>query len=260
MDKRDLVKGVSEYLQEMEDRQFASEFLPEASVLLSGSTGWGIPEGLDSRADWDIHIILKDSLYENYVLRYGPNHVLDDHGHKPAVFAQIQSESWLSDRFGGKDTAVLYLWLYENGTWVADNSGIASQVKDLRQVFEAHREELARDHFVAFSVRRFDASSSVKRNLFCSAGIYRGAMAEAALRAFCIAKGSPYPYAKWLPKQVQMLGGSSLVELCEKCLAETDTRHMPPLFKQLRMEMEDIMINAFGNRRWISHWWEFNEN
>lgn len=255
-----VIEKIRDYLFNLDDASFIGDFLRGSSILLSGSSGWGIPEGSDEKADWDIHVILSDERYKEYVSRYGSNHVIDDHAHEPNVFVQIRSISWLAERLGDKCTAVLYLWLYENGTWVEDELGIAEEICRYHETFEKDIEEIAQSHFVRFSVRRLDASSSAKRGLPCAVGMYRGAMVEEALRLFCIASESPYPYDKWLSRQVEMLGGGRLVKLCEEILFEIDMERLIYLFKQVKKEMERLMINRFGDRRWISHWWEFNEN
>lgn len=261
MNKNDIVEKVRGYLLENYNETF-HQYLGESSVLLSGSTGWGIPEGSDINADWDLHVILDDDLHERYMSDFDPSCTIDDHSHHPSVFVQIRPLSWLKKRLDGIDTSVLYLWIYENGTWICDSLGIANLVEEHRKLFENNLENIAIKHFVNFSVRRLDASSSAKRGLKCATGIYRGSMVEAALRSFCIAKSSPYPYGKWLSKQTEILGeeGVSLVTLCEKCLFEQDVQKLPSLYKQLRIVMEGHMKEKFGESRWISHWWEYNEN
>ncbi len=260
LEHKEVTKDVKDYLNGIDDRWFVDNCLPAASIMLSGSTGWGIPEGFDSCADWDIHIILNDECFDEYASRYGLNHVIDDHSHDPVVFAQVRNEKWLIDRLHQKESSLIYLWLYENGTWIADPLGLIPMIRKFRQLFDRQLKELVEQHFIAFSVRRLDASSSAKRGLSCAMGIYKSAAVEAALRVFCLCQGNPYPYDKWLPKQVQMLNGAPLVELCEKCLNETTPEKSLPLLKELRRFMEDLVKSKYGEQAWISHWWEYNEN
>lgn len=260
LDKSALADKVKDHLADLEDRWFAKECLPGASVMLSGSTGWGIPEGFDSNADWDVHVILDDDSFNEYLSRYGSNHVIDDHDSQPNCFVQIRSREWLIDRLEHEETSLLDLWLYENGTWIFDSLDLADLIKEYRDTFERRLDGLVREHFVRFSVRRFDASSSAKRGLACATGMYKGVAVEAALRLFCLCAGQPYPYDKWLPRQVEMLGGSALVELCENCLSEIDLERSIADLKALRCAVEDFVKRKRGEQAWVVCWWEYNEN
>lgn len=230
------------------------------SVLLSGSTGWGIPEGEDGRADWDIHIIMRDDDYDRVSEGFGP--ILDDPNHNPPIFIQIRPMRWLEDRLTSPDTDLLYIWIYRNGTWICDDLGLQSIVSR----FEASKfdsfERLCMKEFVRFSVRRLDTASSSKRCLKCASMLYAGEMVQAALRTYCVLNRCPYPYNKWLPKQVELLGagGQELISYCEKCLETTEMCERVRLAKRIKHFLELEAIEIFGRQRWITHWWEYNEN
>lgn len=248
------------YLSECDSEAIDNYYLDNASILLSGSTGWGIEEGFDSHADWDIHIILDESSYQRYLLQYGPNHVVDDHLHNPIVFAQIRSKDWLVSRLKAENTSLLYLWIYANGTWIKDGLNISTMIQKFQQNFEQDLQKYARESFVKFSVRRLDASSSAKRGLLLASNIYCGEMIESALRAYCVSQGSPYPYNKWLAKQVEMLGGFPLLNLCENVIQASSVDNFVHQCKRLRNSLENTMREKFDNQRWIDYWWEYNEN
>ena len=62
---------IREYIRELNGNVFPNKLKDRVSVFLSGSTGWGITEGFDSKADWDLHLILSDEDYEKFVEVYG---------------------------------------------------------------------------------------------------------------------------------------------------------------------------------------------
>lgn len=61
---------IREYIRELNGDVFPNILKDRVSVFLSGSTGWGITEGFDSKADWDLHLILSDEDYEKFVKVY----------------------------------------------------------------------------------------------------------------------------------------------------------------------------------------------
>ena len=230
--------------------------------MLSGSAGWGIKEGIDQRADWDIHVLLSDEDYLAVSKKYGNDYVIDDREHAPVVFCQIHNKKWLQERLLGKDTAVLYLWIYTRGLFIQDKIDVEPLVSECRKGFLEKLPELQKNFHIQFSVRRLDTASCAGRGIMSGTGVNRGEMVKAALQTFSLIHGEPYPYNKWLAKHVRQLAedGGRLVELCEQCLFETDFPKIVKLAKDLRDFMESAMEKAVGKERWIHYWWEFNKN
>ena len=98
MNEEKLKTNIREYIQGLDGEIFPNELKDRVSIFLSGSTGWGIKEGFDTNADWDLHLILSDEDYKRFSKVYGDYHVIDDHEHVPNIFGQTRSKQWLKDR------------------------------------------------------------------------------------------------------------------------------------------------------------------
>jgi len=264
MSENTFINDISKYFEELSDEAFPSALKTAASLVLSGSAGWGIEEGADEKADWDLHIILDDGDYTKFLEVCGPNYVIDDHDHKPVVFGQIRSLSWLVERLDGKQPGSwpLYVWIYTRCNFIQDPLNIKDLVNQYSLKFKNELDTLRRDHFVRFSVRRLDTSSCAKRGITTAVGINRGEMVQLALQTFSLIHGEPYPYNKWLAKHTEKLDatGHDFVQLCNKCLMETNLDIVSNCAKALRDMLEDEMEKKVGDARWIKFWWEFNAN
>ncbi|WP_044640750.1 hypothetical protein [Risungbinella massiliensis] len=258
------VNKIQKYFDNLPESVFPNDFKEYATVILSGSTGWGIVEGFDEKADWDLHILLENDKYQSFVNKFGSDYVIDDHKNSPIVFGQIQNRDWLIERLEGQRPGSwpLYLWIYTYCTFIQDPMDIKSLVEKYQSRFEQELDQLRREHFVLFSVRRLDTSSCAKRGIITATGINRGEMVKAALQTFSLIHGRPYPYSKWLAKHVERLcpEGRELVGLCNRCLTEVELGALVDLAKKLRNMMEVEMKKVTGEQRWITHWWEFNKN
>lgn len=261
MRRPDLKKAVAKYFAALHKTVFPEKLKDKATVMLSGSAGWGITEGSDSRADWDIHVLLADNDYTAFT-KSGQNLIIDDKKHNPVVFAQVHNKTWLLERLQKGETAVLYLWIYTHGLFIQDNLKIKSLLTKQSDNFKANLPELRRAHHIQFSVRRLDTASCATRRLTIAAGINRAEMVKLALQTFSLIKSQPYPYSKWLAKHIKKLSpeGARLVGLCETCLFETDLEKISRSAKEIRDFMEQAMEKVAGPNRWIHYWWEFNEN
>ena len=94
----ELKEQIKNYLRGVNENVFPNKLKDRASIFLSGSTGWGIKEGFDQNADWDLHLILSDEDNDKFSKVYGVSHVIDDNEHNPKIFAQIRSKHWLKER------------------------------------------------------------------------------------------------------------------------------------------------------------------
>lgn len=261
MRRSDLKKAVAKYFSALPKTLFPEKLKGKATVMLSGSAGWGITEGSDSRADWDIHVLLEDKDYTAFT-KSRQNLIIEDKKHNPVVFAQIRNKKWLLEHLQKSETAVLYLWIYTHGLFIQDNLKIKTLLTKLSDNFHANLPDLRKDHHIRFSVRRLDTASCAARGLTVAAGINRAEMVKLALQTFSIIQSQPYPYNKWLAKHVKKLSpeGAGLVDLCEQCLFETDLARISQSAREIRNFMEHEMEKAAGPSRWIHYWWEFNEN
>ena len=261
MRRPDLKKEVAKYCFSLPQEVLPEKLKAKATVLLSGSTGWGIAEGSDSRADWDIHVLLADKDHLAYV-KSGQNLIIDDKNHNPQVFVQVRNKTWLQERLQKTETAVLYLWIYTHGLYIQDNLKIKTLLAKQLAKFRAELPDLRKAHHIQFSVRRLDTASCAARGLTVATGINRAEMVKLALQTFSLIRSQPYPYVKWLAKHVKGLSpaGARLVGLCERCLFETDLAKISQSAKEIRDFMELEMEKVAGPNRWIHFWWEFNEN
>ncbi len=252
------------FLSGIDPVRFPLSLRRQTSVVLSGSCGWDIPEGMDEMADWDIHAILSPTDYDIFIEAANGISTIDDNEHVPRVFVQVRSTDWLKTRLGGNisDYWPMYLWIYTRCTYIQDSLEITELVNQRYAVFTQELPDLIRDYFVRFSVRRLDASSSAKRDLITAARISCGEMVKAALQTFSLLKSEPFPYNKWLARHVARFGyqGEALCKICDNCLASPDTVELNRQAKVLRDFIEATTKDVVGNQRWISRWWEFNEN
>ncbi|TCP70585.1 hypothetical protein [Baia soyae] len=128
---------------------------------------------MNEKADWDLHILLGNEDYQSFINQYEVDYVIDDHENKPIVFGQIHDHDWLLERLEGNHPGSwpLYLWIYTNCAFIQDPLGISSLIAEYQLKFEQELEQLRKDHFVLFSVRRLDTSSSAKRGIVTATGI-----------------------------------------------------------------------------------------
>ena len=257
----DLKKAVAKYFADLPKTVFPEKLKGKATVMLSGSAGWGITEGSDSLADWDIHVLLANKDYAAFA-KSGQSLIIDDKEHTPVVFAQVRDKNWLLERLQKDEIAVLYIWIYTHGLFIQDNLKIKSLLAKQLAIFKADLPALRKARHIQFSVRRLDTASCAARGLVVAAGINRAEMVKLALQTFSLIKSQPYPYSKWLAKHVKGLSpeGARLAGLCETCLFETDLAKISRSAKEIRDFMEQEMEKVAGPNRWIHYWWEFNEN
>ena len=261
MRRSDLKKEVAKYFFSLPKEVFPDKLKTRTTVLLSGSAGWGITEGSDSLADWDIHVLLADKEHAAYV-KSGRSLVIDDKKHSPSVFVQVRNKNWLLGRLHKNETSALYLWIYTHGLFIRDNLSVETLLAKQLAKFKADLPALRKAQHIQFSVRRLDTASCAARGLTVAVGINRAEMVKLALQTYSLIKSQPYPYSKWLAKHVKGLSpaGARLVALCDRCLFETDLAKISIAAKEIRDFMEREMEKAAGPNRWIHCWWEFNEN
>lgn len=266
MDKtqlEELKMNIREYIHGLNEDVFPNRLKDRVSIFLCGSTGWGIKEGFDQKADWDLHLILSDEDYEDFTKVYGEDYVLDDHKHVPNIFGQIRSKQWLKDRLGRIEQGdCLYIWIYNNCVNIQDSQNIQEIIDEYSDLFKNNQEELAKYHFVTYAVRRLDTVSAAKRGIEVGARISNTEMVKAALQTMSIAYGSPYAYNKWLGKQVGLLGkkGQECVKLSENCLKSKTLEDIIQNAKPLRALLKSELVERFGNLPWIEEWWKYNKN
>ena len=266
MDKKQLEKlklDIRNYIQEIGEEMFPSKLKNNVSIFLSGSTGWGIKEGFDQRADWDLHLILSDEDYQEYAGVYGEDHVLDDHSHVPSIFGQIRSRQWLVDRLSKIEQGdCLYIWIYNNCINIQDPQNIQEIIEEYSDLFKNNQKELLKYHFVTYAVRRLDAVSAAKRGIEVGARISNTEMVKAALQTMSIAYGTSYAYNKWLGKQVGLLSDKAeeCVLLSEKCLQSQTLEDIIQNAKPLRTLLKSELAARFENLPWLEEWWKYNKN
>ena len=266
MDKKQLEqikKDIREYIQNVSGEVFPNKLKDRVSIFLSGSTGWGIKEGFDQKADWDLHLILSDEDYKKFSEVYGDDHVIDDHEHVPNIFGQIRSKQWLKDRLSKIEQGdCLYTWIYNNCLNIQDPQNIQEMIDEYSDLFKNNIEELAKYHFVTYAVRRIDAVSAAKRGIEIGARISNTEMVKAALQTMSIVHDSPYAYNKWLGKQVGMLGekAQECVTLSEACLRSQTLEDIIKNAKPLRALVKSELVEKFGELPWIEEWWKYNKN
>lgn len=266
MDKKQLEqikKDIREYIQNVSGEVFPNKLKDRVSIFLSGSTGWGIKEGFDQKADWDLHLILSDEDYKKFSEVYGDDHVIDDHEHVPNIFGQIRSKQWLKDRLSKIEQGdCLYTWIYNNCLNIQDPQNIQEMIDEYSDLFKNNIEELAKYHFVTYAVRRIDAVSAAKRGIEIGARISNTEMVKAALQTMSIVHDSPYAYNKWLGKQVGMLGekAQECVTLSGACLRSQTLEDIIKNAKPLRALVKSELVEKFGELPWIEEWWKYNKN
>lgn len=265
---RQEIKGnIMNYFNSIDNELLPKKYKKISSVILSGSAGWGIKEGEDSRADWDIHVIMPDEVYCEFITEKGENYIIDDQQHSPVVFIQFHDIKWLVDRLSGKvpNSWPLYLWIYTNCLIVNDPNCISSIVLNYKKKFIAEIDDLIKQYHILFSTRRLDTCSSALRGLKIATGLNREEMVKAALQVLCLLKNEPFAYNKWLGKEVELLYKDDadiedVLYVCDQCLYETDLQMIVNQSKKLRDIIEKKLFDRFGEERWIHFWWEFNKN
>ena len=267
MNKDLLIGEIKSYIESLCDNDFPKKYKNSASIILSGSAGWGIKEGSDKKADWDLHVIMTDSDYEDFTAVKGEDYTIDDQNHEPVVFVQFHNFKWLYERLNGliPNSWPLYLWIYTNCIYVSDPNNISSIVDEYKIKFKSELPELIKTYHITFSVRRLDTCTSASRKLSIATGINRSEMVKAALQTMCLIKEQPFSYNKWLAKEVELLYQEDekiveIINMCEKCLFETELTLLIQHSKTLRDLIENLVLEKVGDKRWIHYWWEFNKN
>lgn len=259
----DLKNNISSYFLNLPENIFPNELKQKTTVFLSGSTGWGIAEGFDSKADWDLHLILDNTDYNKFEKKFGADYVIDDQKNNPIVFAQIRSKKWFEERISKLYQGdCLYTWIYNNGVYVQDPLLIEKTAKYYKNIFDSNLEEFARYHYVTFAVRKLDATSSAKRGIEIGARVSNTEMIKAGLQTFSILNGKPYPYNKWLAKHIYMLGetGKQLVALAENALQSSSLEDIIINSKAFKALLETETEKKYNKKQWIGEWWKYNQN
>lgn len=254
--------AVANYLESYFYGHRFSSYIQRSAVLLAGSVGWGIKDSTTPGADWDIHIIMDDADYSDWVSAIGAQFVIDDSARVPKVFGQVHSTSWLRDRLCSNDRKwwPLYLWISENGTWVRGSGAVDAQITAARNRFTSDRQELIRDHWVTFCVRKLDMKTSSANCQMLSERIYLSESITAALQAYSLVVSGPYPYIKWLPYWVTSLdGGAEIVSLAELATQTVDDSRKP-LLRTLEGKLAGAITSRFGEQPWTGEWWKFLSN
>lgn len=264
---KEITNNIMEYFNNIEDSKFPQKYKSISSVILSGSAGWGIKEGNDNRADWDIHIIMPDNEYNEFIKEKGENYIIDDQNHQPIVFIQFHDVKWLLDRLSGNvpNAWPLYLWIYTNCLIIKDTNEVEKIVSVYKEKFSNEIYDLIKHYHILFSTRRLDTCSSALRGLKTATGLNRGEMVKAALQVLCLLKNEPFAYNKWLEKEVELLYKEDeeldeILHVCDRCLYESDLELLVKYSKQLRDIIENKLYERFGEKRWIHYWWEYNKN
>ncbi len=257
-------EAISDYLRGLSASRGCPALAVNSTVLLSGSAGWGILEGRDANADWDVHVILTPADHADFLDRSQSLATVDDNAHRPPIFIQVRSEEWLADRLHGKvpGSWPLYLWIYTRGHFVQDVLNVRGLVESRREHFKESLARLLKGAFVEFSVRRLDTSSAAQRGLSLATRVSVAEMCKAALQTYSLLRGEPYPYNKWLAKHVASLDseGASLCDLCEKCLACDSLDGMSQHAKRIRDVLVEAVRKKVGDAAWIDRWWEHHDN
>ena len=141
------IKDIESYLIDLPEEVLPKKYLEKASVFLSGSIGWGVKRDTDEDVDWDLFILLEDRIRENLTNDLVHDHVFDDHDHKPHVFGQIRSFSWVEERLNSSNRKwwPLYFWIFKYGKWVTENDKIKHIVNDAYSRFKKDNELLLRE-------------------------------------------------------------------------------------------------------------------
>lgn len=265
--QKELSQKIESYFDSLEDDRMPNKFKQFCTVVLSGSAGWGIKEGEDNKADWDLHVIMKDSDYEDFMQIKSDDYIIDDQHHTPLVFIQFHNLTWLLERLNGiqPNSWPLYLWIYTNCLIVNDPICVSDIISEYKNKFAAELPELIKRYHITFSTRRLDTCSSALRGLKMAAGINRAEMVKAALQTLCLLKREPFAYNKWLLKEIELLYKddidiAQIIDTCNKCLYENDLNNLVKYAKLLRDQIETELTRKLGEQRWIHFWWEFNKN
>ena len=261
-----LKEKIFTYFEKIDEKVFPKKFKKHATIILSGSAGWGIQEGYDEKADWDFHILLSNKDYLEFTKEYGENYVIDDHKNTPIVFCQIHNKSWLLTRLKEKKTKILYLWIYTNCLYLQDYLNLyINEIKKEKDFFIKNINNFIKEHYIKFAVRRLDTSSCAKRGLNVAMSINKAEMIKTLLELLSLLKGFPYPYTKWLFKHVEIIYPHDgdirkILELTKKLVQENSISKNIILLKELKLEVENLLQKQCGKERWIEYWWEFNKN
>jgi len=263
MQRRNQIEAIKTYLQNLPDTPVNKYVKEKSSIYLSGSAGYGIEEGFDEKADWDLHIILEDEVYAKIHKKGNADPLINDPNNKPTVFGQIRSKSWLKKRLDSLLKGdCTYLWIYTNGLMIDDKLSIHSAIKGYSSLFQKNLNDLIRYHYIRFAVARFSTAAASRRGISTATSLYNAEMIELALQTICLLHGQPYAYTKWLEKQVSMIDGISptLLQLIEASLASKSFEDFDKNARNLRLFTEETLTEHMGKLPWIKEWWNYNQN
>lgn len=263
----EIKENVQSYFSKLDGNQIPSKIKEKCSVILSGSSGWGIEEGSDALADWDLHVIMPDDCYKIFIKIKSEDYIIDDQSHTPKVFIQFHNMTWIMDRLNGMvaNSWPLYLWIYTNCMYISDPNNIKDVVSSYKVKFNNEIDDLIKRYHILFSTRRLDTCSSAKRGLKIATSLNCAEMVKSALQLMCLLKRVPFAYNKWLEKEVEIeyhndTNGMKVLNLCKACLYEENFDTVSRKSKELRDYIEGMLVKKYGEKRWIHYWWEFNKN
>lgn len=206
----------------------------------------------------DVMVFIPDRMFEcHFKLEFGDCFVIDDHDHKPPVFARFKSYGWLRSDFSKR--LPIALWVFQNATIIQDPHGSFRRLLKAQEVpFLASVESILRRKYIEFRSERHNLRQAVWHNDGLAIDLLRSTVIKLALEMVLLSLGLPYPFKKWLPREVRKLGGrwSQFVTLQEEFLRETDPQEIITQSDIIVAEIAAIL----GRRRefpegFLQQWW-----
>lgn len=247
------------YLDTLETVRTLKEKQVPFFAWLTGSAGWGIPEGGDEMADNDFLVVADDG---------GEAHTDSVHsgefmGRK--TFVQFRSLSWLNERLFSpvSETAIVYNWILRNATPVSGTMPPSPLLQASNDWFNENLDQYRAQMLITFGVREYDLKSAWKRQLVLAQSIYLGEYLRATLRLICLLHGQPFPYNKWLEKQADLLEGnaelSSLLADAARARSYDELKlNLQQVKTILRNKLHILQNDRFNDM--LERWWIYNQN
>lgn len=259
MNERKTESYVKSYLyNKLSDEGLNSRIIESISIVLAGSAALGIT---DKYSDWDLHLLLPDTIYSQFQAQMGNSFVIDDKEHCPIIFAVFRPLTWLEERM--KHRAELYLWIYSNASVIYDPNNQCQQLIEIgRATFSHNLGCYLRDHYVKYRSLRNSLKNCILRSDAIAISLIKSEVVSTAMQTMSLLLGKPYPYTKWLKWHMNQCGSSAseTVNLSKQFIQASDENNILLADRNLKDHIVNNVSKLYTNADWVEKWWCYIQN
>lgn len=229
----------------------ADYYLKQSAILLTE---------LDPDIVWDIIVLMSDFEFSEFVSRYGPSFVVDDHEHDPPIFTKFRSFSWVENDFQAR--LPIALWIYQNSLIVQDPQGEFQSILARYEIsFSQSLTNFICKKYLEFRTERHNLRQAVAKKRAVAIPVIKATVVKLALEICLLVEKKPYPYKKWLPEiaKTQSCCGQTIYAVVEMFLEEKDGEKTIKISEELVCKIKHALASIEFAPDLLERWWLYLE-